>query len=82
MGKEKSLRKQIEQNLLQQINALFELDKGKLEIVRVRKGDGRVVVRLGGSYSGSPYRDFLIKFVVEPLLKAEFDSVKSVEWTD
>lgn len=82
MGKAKSLRQQIEETVHKRVTPLFTLDRGKLEIVRVKRKEGRVKIRLGGSYAGSPCRDFLVKFLIEPILTSEFDDIHTVEWID
>jgi len=82
MTKKKTLRKQVEETVQQRINPLFELDNGSLEVVRVQKKSGRVQVRLAGSYGGSPCRNVLVKFVIEPILSSEFEEIQSVELVD
>ncbi|MCP4600547.1 MAG: hypothetical protein GY847_08450 [Proteobacteria bacterium] len=82
MPKTISKKKRLEAVIAQRITPLFALDQGSCELVRVDGKNGKVQVRLGGSYRGSPCRETLIKYVVEPILKKEVEDIRVVEWID
>jgi Fe-S cluster biogenesis protein NfuA len=75
-------KKNIETILTERIVPLLELDHGSLEVVQLDYDDGNLQVRFGGSYRGSPCRETLLKYVVEPVLREEFSDLNTVEWID
>ncbi|MCP4674985.1 MAG: NifU family protein [Deltaproteobacteria bacterium] len=82
MTVEKSIVVRVENVVANHITPLFAIDHGSLEVVEVVKKNGLVKVRLGGTYRGSPSRETLIKYVVEPVLKQELDDIHAVELVD
>ncbi len=75
-------KKKIETIVTERIVPLLELDRGSLEVVHLDYDDGNLQVRFSGSYRGSPCRETLLKYVVEPVLREEFSDLNTVEWID
>jgi Fe-S cluster biogenesis protein NfuA len=75
-------KKEIETIIAKRIVPLLELDHGSMEVVRFDRGQGNLQVRFGGSYRGSPCREIVLKYVVEPVLREEFSELKYIEWID
>ncbi len=75
-------KKKIETIVTKRIVPLLELDRGSLEVVHLDSDSGNLQVRFGGSYRGSPCRETLLKYVVEPVLREEFADLNTVEWID
>jgi Fe-S cluster biogenesis protein NfuA len=75
-------KKKIEHVVTKRIVPLLELDRGSLEIIRFDDSHGNLQIRFGGSYRGSPCRETICRYVVEPVLKEEFSEIKNVEWID
>ncbi len=82
MAKTNLDKEAVEDIVTKRIRPFFELDHGSMEIVEVSGEQGRVIVRFSGVYRGSPCRETLAKYVVEPVLKKEFQSIRAVEWVD
>ncbi len=82
MTTEKAIKVRVENVVANRITPLFAIDNGNLEVVEVVKKNGLVKVRFGGTYRGSPSRETLIKYVVEPVLKQELDDIHAVELVD
>jgi Fe-S cluster biogenesis protein NfuA len=61
------------------IAPLIAVDGGVVDLVEVDSIRGCVRVRFGGTYRGSPCQGIVLKYVVEPLLKANAEGIVSVE---
>ena len=79
---EKSIKTLVEDVVANRITPLFAIDRGSLEVVEIVEKPGLVKVRFGGTYRGSPSRETLVKYVVEPVLKQEIDDIQAVELVD
>jgi Fe-S cluster biogenesis protein NfuA len=75
-------KKKIETVVTKRIVPLLELDRGSLEVVRFDNSHGNLQIRFGGSYRGSPCREIVLKYIVEPVLREEFSDLNKVEWID
>lgn len=75
-------RKNIEEAIARRLNPLFALDRGRLEIVAVDEANRTLKIRFRGAYEGSPCRETLLKYVVEPTLLEEIEGLGAVEWVD
>ena len=82
MSNTNPMRKKIQDIVSKRVLPLIEMDSGTVEIVRIYSTKGKVQVRLGGAYFGSPCRDVLVKYVIEPILKEEIDEINDVELVD
>jgi Fe-S cluster biogenesis protein NfuA len=76
------VKKRVQEIVAERISPLLELDRGSVEVVKIFKNAGKIQIRMGGSYRGSPCTDTLIKYVIEPILKDEFQEVLAVELVD
>lgn len=76
------VKKKVQEVVSKRISPLTDLDRGTVEVVKVFKNSGKIQVRLAGSYRGSPCRDTLVKYVIEPILRDEFQEISQVELVD
>lgn len=70
---------QVEQVIRQQLEPMFALDGGRLEVARVDEEHGAIHVCFGGSYQACPGRSLLFDKLVEPTLLDALPEVRKVE---
>ena len=75
-------RNAVDEILKGRIAPLIAVDGGAIDIVEIDPAKGCVRVRFGGTYRGSPCRGVVLKYVVEPLLKANAKGIVSVEMVE
>jgi len=61
---------------------MIAVDGGEIALVSLDDEGNRVRVRFGGSYTGSPCRGVVLKYIVEPVLKDRVKSLAIVEMVD
>jgi len=75
-------REKIETAVAERLAPLLKTDGGSIEIARFDEATWEITVRFGGAYRGSPCRDTITKYVVEPILKKAVSEKIHVDWID
>lgn len=69
--------------ILEEIVApMIAVDGGEIDLVSLDDHSKCIRVRFGGSYTGSPCRGIVLKYIVEPILKDRVTNLTSVEMVD
>ena len=69
--------------ILEEIVApVIAVDGGEIELVSLDDQSQCVRVRFGGSYTGSPCRGIVLKYIVEPVLRDRVENLTAVEMVD
>jgi Fe-S cluster biogenesis protein NfuA len=64
------------------VTPVIAVDGGEIELVSLDEQNRCVRVRFGGSYTGSPARGIVLKYLVEPVLKDRVKDLTAVEMVD
>lgn len=64
------------------LKPLLAVDGGDIDIISVDSVAKLVKLRFKGSYSGSPCREIVFKYVVEPILRQEIPELHRLEWIE
>lgn len=75
-------RERIEAILNNRLKPLLAVDGGDVEIVSIDEDANLLKLHFKGSYAGSPCREIIVKYVVEPILKQEIPDLRRLEWID